>query len=181
MHGKGIIHADIKAGNIMLGDTSEDADVKIGDMGTAIITNKDMIEVDNLVGTAWFMAPENLQYKYHLASDIWSLGVMTYQLLCGRLPFNDHQNPLNPSISRIWHGILLEHPKVTGDVWDNVGSEAKDFVLACLHKDLHKRPTALAALCHPWLTKTDCTDRLKGKALECKPFVYDEHAMTFYH
>lgn len=174
MHELGIIHRDIKTGNIFLGDTSDDADVKIGDLGTAIISDLNIVEVDELVGTAFYMAPENLSHKYHVTSDIWSVGVMTYQLLSGKMPFNDHVNPLSPSLSKIWHGILFENPTMAGNRWATITDDAKDFVKMCLTKDFHQRPTAKECLSHPWLTKTDCNDRFKGKPLHCKPFKYDE-------
>jgi calcium-dependent protein kinase len=166
MHQYGVIHRDIKAGNIMLGDRSEDADVKIGDF-----------EVDDLVGTPWFMAPENLSSKYHTKSDIWSLGVMTYQLLSGKMPFNDNENPFNPSLSKIWNQILFTSPKMSGSKWTYVSEDAKDFVHQCLIKDYKERPSAMELLTHPWLTKSDCNDRFKGKPLSCKPFKFEDVTM----
>lgn len=174
MHEQGIIHRDIKAGNILLGDRSEDADVKIADFGTAMITDLEVTEVDDLVGTPFFLAPENLSYKYHKNSDIWSLGVMTYQLLCGKMPFNDRENPFHPSVAKIWKGIIFEEPKYTGSRWEYVSNDAKDFVQKCLTKDFQSRPSALECLLHPWLTRTDCNDRFKGTPLQCKPFVYED-------
>lgn len=179
LHDLGFIHCDIKAGNIFLGDTSEDADVKIGDLGTAIVTQKDGIDVDELVATPWFMAPENLSHTYYYNSDIWSLGVMTYQLLCGKLPFNDKENPSNPSIAAIWRGILMETPRMTGRNWEKISEEAKDFVRICLEKDHLKRPGVKECLAHPWLTKTDCNDRFKGTALDCCPFKYENEAQMY--
>lgn len=180
MHEKGFIHCDIKAGNIFLGDTSEDADVKIGDLGTAIVSKLDtVVEVDDLVGTPWFMAPENLSYRYHTSSDIWSVGVMAYQLLCGKLPFNDKENPMNPSMARIWKGILYEEPTFHGYRWEKVSAEAKDFVQKCLEKEYAKRPSAKDCLQHPWLTQTDCNDRFKGVPLSCQPFKYENEAQMF--
>lgn len=180
MHEKGIIHADIKTSNIFLGDLSEDADVKIGDLGTAIAThtNRDCIEVDNLVGTPWCMAPENLSSKYHTASDIWSIGVMTYQLLSGKLPFNDHKYPLAPRLNVIWREILQSSPTFHGTQWENISENAREFVATCLNKEYALRPSAFECLNHPWLTKTDCSDRFKGQPLLCEPFIYDDNAMT---
>jgi calcium-dependent protein kinase len=179
MHEKGIIHCDIKAGNIFLGDTSEDADVKIGDLGTAILTKMDTIEVDDLIGTPWFMAPENLSYQYHTKSDIWSVGVMCYQLLSGKLPFNDKEMPSNPSLAKIWRSILHEEPNMTGYRWEKISEDAKDFIKTCLVKDYKNRITARESLQHPWLTKTDCNDRFKGTPLQCEPFKYENEAKMY--
>ena len=50
-----------------------------------------------------FMAPEVLSCEVVPASDVWAAGVMAYQLLCGRLPFNDARNPDEPALSLIWY------------------------------------------------------------------------------
>lgn len=55
-----------------------------------------------LEGTPWYMAPEVLSSTVTPASDLWSAGVMAYQLLSGRLPFNDRRSPSSPSITVIW-------------------------------------------------------------------------------
>ena len=47
------------------------------------------------------MAPENLSSEFYPASDIWSAGVMTYQLLSGYLPFDDRRNRGNPALSQV--------------------------------------------------------------------------------
>lgn len=180
LHQKGVIHRDIKPGNIMVGDTSTDADVKIGDFGTAIIMDPALpeIEVDELVGTVWYLAPENSRQIYTPKSDIWSLGVMIYQLLSGRMPFNDHDAPMNPSPSKIWKSILFDDVRMNSSKWKNISDEAKDFVYVCLAKNFASRPTALELLNHDWLTKTDCNDRFKGTPLRFTQFIYDENAKT---
>jgi serine/threonine protein kinase len=176
MHEKGIIHRDIKAGNVLFADVSEDADVKIGDMGTALFAAIDIIEVDKLVGTPWFMAPENLRHIYHASSDIWSVGVMTHQLLSGKLPFNDWRNPCNPDLAKVWYSILYQEPSMSSSHWDNVSSDAKDFVRICLQKNFEERIGAKDVLKHPWLTNSDCSDRFKGQPLKCQPFKYENEA-----
>lgn len=180
MHEKNIIHGDIKSSNIFLGDLSEDADVKVGDLGTAIIANTACVEkeADNLKGTPWFMAPENLSGRYHRASDIWSLGVMTYQLLSGHVPFNDRDSPYQPRVALIWRSILENKPPYPPQHWDAISPHARAFCESCLKTDITDRPSALECLEHPWLTNTDCSDRFRGKILNCRPFIYDEHATT---
>ena len=49
-----------------------------------------------------YMAPEVLSSEVLPASDLWSAGVMTYQLLTGQFPFDDKQNPFKPSVAKIW-------------------------------------------------------------------------------
>lgn len=178
LHEARIIHRDIKTGNILLGDRSADADVKIGDLGTAIVIPKDArdntMTVEDLVGTPWFMSPENLRHLYHPNSDVWSLGVLTYQLLCGRMPFNDPISPLNPSLASIWREILYSEPHMKDVRWSQeVSAGARDFVKLCLTKDYMARPSALECLHHPWLKESDCTQRFSGSPLSCKPFTFE--------
>ena len=54
-----------------------------------------------LEGTPWFLAPENLSSEFYPASDVWSAGVMAYQLLSGYLPFDDRRNRSNPALSQV--------------------------------------------------------------------------------
>ena len=62
---------------------------------------------------------------------MWSAGVMAYQLLCGRLPFDDAANPEAPALSVIWKGILAQQPSFRGTTWGSISDRAKDFVGLC--------------------------------------------------
>ncbi|GIL43935.1 hypothetical protein Vafri_1520 [Volvox africanus] len=148
-----ILHRDIKPGNFMLLTDTDKAPVKAIDFGLGVffdpkkLPRKDL----GLEGTPHFMAPEQLSGRTEPASDIWSAGIMAYQLLCGFVPFDDHKNPRAPSLSLVWRAILTEEPKFTNRAWEGVSEEAKDFVRLLLNKDPAKRPTAKQALAHPWL------------------------------
>lgn len=179
MHSVGVIHRDVKAGNVLVGDTSEDADVKIGDLGTSLILDSDyaIASKRELVGTPWFMAPESLRCQWYFQSDIWSVGVFAYHLLTGEMPFNDKKHPHNPTVAAIWRSILKDTPCYEGEIWEGVSEDAKDFVKTCLIKDYQGRPTARECLLHPWLLKTDCHDRFKGDALACQPFKFESSCL----
>lgn len=173
MHENGLIHRDIKGSNIFFGDLSEDADVKIGDLGLSLEVNEKIVVVDELVGTPFFMSPENLLQRYEFKSDIWSVGVMAYNLLCGKMPFTDRAHPVSPRITQVWKSILHDTPNMECGKWVNISNEAKDFISLCLQKEAHLRPSARECLTHPWLTSTDINDRFKGQPLECQPFQYE--------
>lgn len=171
MHDSDIVHCDIKGANILLSDKNDDADIKIGDFGTAILMDNDIVQVDNLIGTAWFMAPENLSNVFHKTSDIWSLGVMTYQLLSGHMPFNDFEQQFNPRVNHVWKSILTDSPKLTGSKWEFISDDAKDFIKMCLTKNYLERPTARQCLDHAWFTKNHCDGILHGTHLAFNPFI----------
>ncbi|KAG2495634.1 hypothetical protein HYH03_006234 [Edaphochlamys debaryana] len=148
-----ILHRDIKPGNFMLLTDAERAPVKAIDFGLAVffdpkaLPRKDL----GLEGTPHFMAPEQLSGRTEPASDIWSAGIMAYQLLCGSVPFDDAKNPKAPALSLVWRAILTEEPKFTSRNWANISEQAKDFVRFLLKKDPKDRPSAKQALAHPWL------------------------------
>lgn len=177
IHSNNVIHGDVKSNNILLADKSDEAEVKIGDFGTAMWCDLDYVSSADLIGTPWFMAPETLEHRYYYQSDVWSVGVLVVQLLTGKMPFNDKHNPLNPNLHAIWYSIL--HENIPSKI-DNLGlaTELKEFVLMCLERDPEKRVSALQALEHPWLTRTDCQDRFIGTPLLVEPFLYHEYTRT---
>jgi len=111
-HDNGIIHRDIKPGNFMLRDDTEDSPLKAIDFGMAVFFDKEHLPRTDLglEGTPWFMAPEVLQSQVYPESDVWAAGVMAFQLLTGRLPFDDHSNPNSPAVSAVWWGMLFMFP-----------------------------------------------------------------------
>lgn len=84
IHSKNIVHRDIKLANILL---TRDFTVKLSDFGFAKFSNSEML-METYCGTPMNMAPEILfRQQYTFKCDIWSLGVVVYQLVYGKLPF----------------------------------------------------------------------------------------------
>ena len=83
-HSQNIIHRDIKPENIMYGS---EGNIKIIDFGFALVSAAKKAELD-VAGTPYYIAPEVLTGKYGKACDIWSLGVVLYQLLTGEHVFD---------------------------------------------------------------------------------------------
>lgn len=81
-----------------------------------------------------YMAPEVLSSSVTPASDVWSAGVMAFQLLTGRLPFDDHRNPFAPSISAVWRSVLCDQVDYNMPWWRGISDDAKDFVDSLLQR-----------------------------------------------
>ncbi len=89
MHTYGVVHRDLRLENVMMADTAEESEVKVGNFWLSKIVGPNEKSTDQC-GTPGISAPEMLQgLPYDKRVDIWSLGVILYALLCGRLPFED--------------------------------------------------------------------------------------------
>jgi len=143
-HDRGICHRDLKLENFCLEDTSPEARVKMIDFGLSCVF-RGRVPLTSRYGTLAYVAPEVLRCRYDEKCDLWSVGVMTYFLLDGKLPFlgrDDHA-----TASKIGQGIYAMHPVR----WQRISGAAKDFVSELLQVDASWRPTALAAHGHMWL------------------------------
>jgi hypothetical protein len=138
----------------MLLSEAPDAPLKAIDFGLAVFFDPDRLPRTDLglEGTPWFMAPEALSSAVWPASDVWSAGVLAYQLLSGKLPFDDRKPRGGaPALSAVWRSVLGDEPSFAGAAWAAVSAEARAFVAALLVKDPAQRPSAREALRHPWL------------------------------
>ncbi|KAL0381354.1 UNVERIFIED_CONTAM: Calcium-dependent protein kinase [Sesamum angustifolium] len=99
----------------------------------------------DIVGSAYYVAPEVLKRKSGPESDVWSIGVITYILLCGRRPFWDKTE------DGIFKEVLRRKPDFLRKPWPGISNAAKDFVKKLLVKDPRARLTAAQALSHPWV------------------------------
>lgn len=154
-HNNDIIHNDIKPQNFLLCQENDINTIKIIDFGISLEANMDFETFTMREGTPFYMAPECLQSKTCKKSDIWSIGIMANLLLTGRFPFNDHKNPFNPSVYKIWNSILNDTATFTHASWRDKSESAKSFIAYLLEKDPAKRPTVYEALSHPWITQVD--------------------------
>ena len=90
-HNMNIVHRDLKPENLMYESKVPDAPLKIIDFGTAK-EFKPETEMHKILGTPYYIAPEVLYGDYNEKCDIWSIGVITYIMVCGYPPFNGNSN-----------------------------------------------------------------------------------------
>lgn len=107
-HGKNVVHRDVKPANVMYEPESDT--VKVMDFGIARITDASKTRTGMVLGTPSYMSPEQLLgKKVDGRSDLFSLGVMLYQMLCGRRPF------VSESMAQLMFQIANEaHPDIRG-------------------------------------------------------------------
>ncbi|OIW04179.1 hypothetical protein TanjilG_00739 [Lupinus angustifolius] len=143
-HSMGVIHRDLKPENFLLLNKDENSPLKATDFGLSVFYKQGEVFKD-LVGSAYYIAPEVLKRKYGPEVDIWSVGVILYILLCGVPPF------WAESETGIFNAILRGHIDFTSDPWPSISPQAKDLVRKMLNMDPKQRLTAYQVLNHPWI------------------------------
>ena len=148
-HSKGIVHRDLKPDNVLLEVVGEEQDfVKVLDFGVAKLAEGDgqqktLTKAGSIFGTPKYMSPEQSRGgDIDARSDVYSIGVILYEMLTGRVPFNA-ENPL---------GILIKHlqelPPAFFEVRPDlvVPGPVEDFVMRLLAKDVNARPQTAEAV-----------------------------------
>jgi serine/threonine-protein kinase len=141
-HRNGIVHRDLKPQNVMLVERSQQPDfVKVLDFGMAKVQGVDMTADGVLCGTPRYMSPEQLRGgKIDGRSDLYSLGVVLFEMLAGRTPFQAD------SVLGFVHKHLNEPPPSLAEVVPSkrVGPALEDLVRRLLAKDPAERPKRAA-------------------------------------
>lgn len=152
-HSMGVMHRDLKPENFLFLSTDENSPLKATDFGLSIFF-KPGDSFRDLVGSAYYVAPEVLRRNYGAEADIFSAGVILYILLSGVPPFWGENE------QGIFDAILRGHLDFSSDPWPSISSSAKDLVKKMLREDPKERLSAAEVLNHPWMREDgDASDK----------------------
>ena len=129
------------------------SDLVLADFGIAKMLETSDEVLTTMAGSFGYAAPEVMLKRGHgKPVDMWSLGVITYTLLCGYSPFRSENLP--DLIEECRYGRIVFHERY----WKDVSKEAKDFIIRLLQPDPNKRATSEEALQDIWITSDAATD-----------------------
>lgn len=146
LHNQGIAHRDLKPENLLCSETEHGVVIKIADFGLSkAFSGESALETS--CGTPDYAAPEVLRMDgaYDKSVDLWSIGVITYVLLCGFPPF------YGKSQAQLFEKILNADYDFPEPEWTQISAEAKDFINHLLVLDVKQRYSTKQCLEHPWL------------------------------
>ena len=140
-HSRGVVHRDIKAENILIGNNNT---VKISDFGLSnFFTGEDRLST--YCGSPSYVAPELVNRSPYIGppADLWSCGVLLYVMVCGHLPFSNFR-----TLREMYALIRAAKYKVPS----HVSPELTDLIQKLLVVDVDQRATAADVAVHPWVT-----------------------------
>ncbi|CAF2121605.1 BnaA03g11580D [Brassica napus] len=153
LHGRGIVHCDLKSDNVMIGEET----AKIADLGCAKMAGNGSLEFS---GTPAFMSPEVARGEEQgFPADVWALGCVVIEMATGSSPWPE----LNDVVAAIYKiGFTGESPEVP----EVLSEKGKDFLRKCLVRDPKQRWTAEELLQHPFLEEEDQSQTQFGSCLK---------------
>ncbi len=126
-HQQGLVHRDLKPGNILIDDRGQP---RVVDFGLAVHESRQALLNGDVAGTPAYMAPEQVRGEAHRLdgrTDVWSLGVVLYEMLTGRRPFGGR-------LEQVFDEIQNREPKPPRQIDDRIPKELEEICLKCLSK-----------------------------------------------
>lgn len=153
LHDNNVVHRDLKPENLLYLTADPHSDLVLADFGIAkMLDSKDEV-LTTMAGSFGYAAPEVMLKKGHgKPVDMWSLGVITYTLLCGYSPFRSEN--LQDLIDECSNARVIFHERY----WKDVSDDAKNFIGSLLQPDADDRATSKEALRHHWLSGETASD-----------------------
>jgi serine/threonine protein kinase/formylglycine-generating enzyme required for sulfatase activity len=170
-HQAGLVHRDLKPSNILIDRQGEP---HVTDFGLALTEDGMRLRSGEVAGTPSFMAPEQVRGESHRLdgrTDLWAIGVIFYQGLTGRLPFQGRDR------SELFNEILSRDPKPPRQIDQTIPQELERICLVCLSKrmtDRYNSTIALAEDLRAWLDSittnaAPTTDEARRHSEEARP------------
>ncbi|XP_059925138.1 calcium/calmodulin-dependent protein kinase type 1D-like [Gadus macrocephalus] len=152
LHDNNIVHRDLKPENLLYHNMDANSKIMISDFGLSKMSEHGVMFT--ACGTPGYVAPEVLAQKpYSKAVDCWSVGVISYILLCGYPPFfEENEKSLYAKIMRADYSFHKPF-------WDDISESAKDFIRNMMEKNPKNRFTTEQALSHPWIYGDTASDQ----------------------
>ncbi|KAH8283412.1 hypothetical protein KR054_010836, partial [Drosophila jambulina] len=152
MHEQGVVHRDLKPENLLYYSAEDDSKIMISDFGLSKMEDSGIMAT--ACGTPGYVAPEVLAQKpYGKAVDVWSIGVISYILLCGYPPFYDEND------ANLFAQILKGEFEFDSPYWDEISESAKHFIKNLMCVTVEKRYTCKQALAHAWISGNEASSR----------------------
>lgn len=135
IHSAGILHRDIKPDNVLLTPSGQ---VKISDFGVAVRSSGSHCSPEeSLSGTLNYLPPEYLVWgKFDTRSDIYSIGVLAYEMVTGKLPF-DGLSMMDTLVQRVKFD-----PVPPSRINNRISPQLSNLILSSMHREPHRRPTS---------------------------------------
>lgn len=144
LHSNNIVHRDLKPENLLYLTSAPDSPLVLADFGIAKMLGSPTDVLMTMAGSFGYAAPEVMLKTGHGTKvDLWSLGVITYTLLCGYSPFRSEV--LQDLVDECANGRVIFHERY----WKDVSKDAKVFIAALLQPDPDKRPSSAVCLPSP--------------------------------
>ncbi|KAK9824487.1 hypothetical protein WJX72_010717 [[Myrmecia] bisecta] len=179
-HANHIIHGDVKPANFMLARSYSDpkaaiegpplqgAWLKAVDLGGSQVVSGDK-RLTRRSGTPVYMAPEVFTREYGMEADLWSLGIMSYQLMTGRFPFWESIAACPETMEDVMAAVITQKVPFDVDELKRISPMGVDFLQQLLQTDPAQRISAAYALEHPWFREQFGCDSTPAEASNIVP------------
>ncbi|KAI9727922.1 MAG: hypothetical protein M1828_005327 [Chrysothrix sp. TS-e1954] len=163
LHQRNVVHRDLKPENLLYLTKDPDSSLVLADFGIAKMLEKQNEMLTTMAGSFGYAAPEIMLRQGHgKPVDMWSMGVITYTLLCGYSPFRSEN--MTDLINECSDGRVVFHERY----WRDVSKDAKEFIKNLLQPLPSRRLTSTQALQHRWLSGATATDHDLVKELRSR-------------